>query len=143
MTAADLEATIRADPAADLADSAAAIPVAEARRATGNMAQRVDTLDQLVEKLKKALGADLVSVILYGSAAAGDHQGKFSDINVLCLLSLITPVHLGLTVTVFRWWRELGNPSPLLLTEQEVQSCTDCFAEIIGAESQRRPICAM
>ena len=92
------------------------------------MAQRVDTLDQLVEKLKKALGADLVSVILYGSAAAGDHQGKFSDINVLCVLSRITPVQLGLTETVFRWWRELGNPSPLLLTEQEVQSCTDCFA---------------
>ena len=86
------------------------------------------TLDQLVEKLKTALGADLVSVILYGSAAAGDHQGKFSDINVLCVLSRITPVQLGLTETVFRWWREQGNPAPLLLTGHEVQTCTDCFA---------------
>ena len=92
------------------------------------MTQRVDTLDQLVEKLRKSLGADLVSVILYGSVAAGDHQGKFSDINVLCVLSQITPVQLGLTETVFRWWREQGNPSPLLLTEREVQTCTDCFA---------------
>jgi hypothetical protein len=87
-----------------------------------------DALDQLVEKLGKALGADLVSVVLYGSAAAGDHSGKFSDYNVLCVLSRITPVQLGASEAVFRWWRERGNPSPLLLTEHEVQTSTDCFA---------------
>ena len=32
------------------------------------------------------------------------------------------------TEPVFRWWREQGNPSPLLLTEHEVQTSTDCFA---------------
>jgi hypothetical protein len=85
-------------------------------------------LDPLVEKLKKALGPDLVSVVLYGSAAAGDHNEKFSDFNVLCVLSRITPAQLGSTETIFRWWRELGNPAPLLLTEHEVQTSTDCFA---------------
>src|ERR1019366_9846504 len=85
-------------------------------------------LDQLVEKLNKALGADLVSVVLYGSAAVGDHQDKFSDYNVLCVLSQITPVHLGATETVFRWWQQQGNPAPLLLTEHEVKTSTDCFA---------------
>ena len=43
-------------------------------------------LDQLVEKLSKALGDELVSVVLYGSAASGDHDEKFSDYNVLCVL---------------------------------------------------------
>jgi hypothetical protein len=85
-------------------------------------------LDQLVERLRKALGSDLISVVLYGSAAVGDHNGKFSDYNVLCVLSLITPAQLGATETVFRWWREQGNPSPLLLTEEEVRTSTDCFA---------------
>src|SRR5580698_6950700 len=85
-------------------------------------------LDPLVEKLKKALGPDLVSVVLYGSAAAGDHNEKFSDFNVLCVLSRITPAQLGATGPIFRWWRELGNPAPLLLTEHEVQTSTDCFA---------------
>jgi hypothetical protein len=85
-------------------------------------------LDPLVEKLKKALGSDLVSVVLYGSAAAGDHNEKFSDFNVLCVLTRITPAQLGATETIFRWWRELGNPAPLLLTEHEVQTSTDCFA---------------
>jgi hypothetical protein len=85
-------------------------------------------LDSLVEKLRKALGNDLVSVVLYGSAAVGDHHEKFSDYNVLCVLTQITPAQLGATETVFRWWREQGNPAPLLLTENEVRTSTDCFA---------------
>jgi predicted nucleotidyltransferase len=85
-------------------------------------------LDQLVEKLRKAFGADLVSVVLYGSAAVGDHNENFSDYNVLCVLSQLTPAHLGASEKIFRWWRELGNPSPLLLTEDEVRTSTDCFA---------------
>lgn len=86
------------------------------------------SLDSLVEKLRSSLGPDLVSVVLYGSAAAGDHEEKFSDYNVLCVLSQITPVQLGATESIFRWWREQGNPAPLLLTEQEVRTSTDCFA---------------
>jgi hypothetical protein len=86
------------------------------------------TVQQLVEKLQKAYGDRLVSIVLYGSAAAGDHQEKFSDYNVLCVLSRIGPRELSDSETIFRWWRELGSPSPLLLTEQEVETSTDCFA---------------
>jgi hypothetical protein len=86
------------------------------------------TLEQLVEKLQKAHGSDLVSVILYGSAAAGDHDEKFSDYNVLCVLRRITPSQLAASEGIFRWWREAGNPAPLLLTEDEVRTSTDCFA---------------
>jgi len=85
-------------------------------------------LDQLVERLQKALGTDLVSVVLYGSAAVGDYDEKFSDYNVLCVLGQITPEQLGATGPIFRWWREQGNPAPLLLTENEVRTSTDCFA---------------
>lgn len=85
-------------------------------------------LDQLVEKLRKALSEDLVSVVLYGSAVSGDHHEKFSDYNVLCVLQQITPAQLRAAETVFRWWREQGNPAPLLLTQHEVETSTDCFA---------------
>jgi hypothetical protein len=44
------------------------------------------------------------------------------------VLSRITPTQLAATEMVFRWWRAQGNPSPLLLTRQEVETCTDCFA---------------
>jgi hypothetical protein len=85
-------------------------------------------LAELVQKLTKALGADLVSVVLYGSAASGNHHERFSDFNVLCVLKQIAPTHLRATESIFRWWREQGNPAPLLLTEHEVQTSTDCFA---------------
>lgn len=84
-------------------------------------------LTQLVDRLKKAYGDRLKSVILYGSAAAGDHHGKYSDINVLCVLAEVTPRELGESTAIVRWWREKGNPSPLMLTEEEVRDSTDCF----------------
>lgn len=87
-----------------------------------------EPLDQLVEKLRQALAADLVSVILYGSAAAGDHNEKFSDYNVLCVLAQITPDQMRAAEPVFRWWRAQGNPAPLLMTEHEVRTSADCFA---------------
>jgi hypothetical protein len=84
-------------------------------------------LNQLVDRLKKAYGEGLVSVVLYGSAAADDHQPKFSDLNVLCVLNQVTRRELFASEEVFCWWRERGNPSPLLLTESEIASSTDCF----------------
>ena len=85
-------------------------------------------LNELLEKLTKALGDHVVSVVLYGSAAAGDHHQGFSDLNVLCVLDRVTPNELEQSEPVFRWWREKNNPAPLLLSEHEVQTSTDCFA---------------
>ena len=60
-------------------------------------------------------GEQLVSIVLYGSAAVGDHSGRFSDINVFCVLNRVTPRELEGAEPILRWWRELGNPSPLLM----------------------------
>jgi predicted nucleotidyltransferase len=84
-------------------------------------------LDDLVRRLTKAFSDRLVSVVLYGSAAVGDHVGRYSDINVLCVLNEVTTRELAAAEPVFRWWRELDNPAPLLLTEEEVRTSTDCF----------------
>ena len=84
-------------------------------------------LNQLCDKLRASFSDRLVSVVLYGSAAAGDYT-KYSDLNILCVLSRLTPREMGESESVFRWWREQGNPSPLLLTEEEVRASTDCFA---------------
>ena len=84
-------------------------------------------LSELVERLKKAHGGRLVSVILYGSAALPEGKDKYSDYNVLCVLQQVTPDELEDAEPVFRWWREKQNPSPLLLSEREVVTSTDCF----------------
>jgi hypothetical protein len=85
-------------------------------------------LMRLVEKLKAAYGESLVSVILYGSAASGEHHARFSDFNVLCVLARLTPHELAAGEDIFRWWREQGSPAPLLLSEAEMERSTDCFA---------------
>jgi len=84
-------------------------------------------VEQLVEKLRNAYGDRLVSLVLYGSAAAGDRQEDFSDYNVLCVLTRITPRELSDSEPIFRWWREHGSPSPLLLSQQEVETSANCF----------------
>ncbi|MBZ5585759.1 MAG: hypothetical protein LAQ30_26900 [Acidobacteriia bacterium] len=85
-------------------------------------------LTQLVERLQAAYGPRLVSVVLYGSAAGGEHHPRYSDFNVLCVLTEIGTAELGAGQDLFRWWREQSSPSPLLLTEGELATCTDCFA---------------
>jgi hypothetical protein len=85
-------------------------------------------LEQLVEKLQAAFSERLVAVVLYGSAAAGDRQPKFSDYNVLCVLTQIARAELAASEPTFQWWRAQGSPAPLLLTEAEVAGSTDCFA---------------
>jgi len=85
-------------------------------------------LNQLVERLKSAYAERLVSVVLYGSAVTGEHNPKFSDVNVLCVLTEVTTREMGASEEIFRWWREKGSPSPLLLGEAELTASTDCFA---------------
>ncbi len=84
-------------------------------------------LNQLTQKLRDTYGERLVSVLLYGSAAVGDHEGRYSDINVLCVLREVTLRELGESAPVFSWWRRLGNPAPLLFGLEEFRTSSDCF----------------
>ena len=96
-------------------------------------------LQDLVDRLRKAQRDRLVSVILYGSAATGNHHGQFSDLNVLCVLTRVTPAELADAEPIFKWWRSFGNPSPLLLSEEEVRDATDCFPiEFHDMQERRR-----
>lgn len=97
-------------------------------------------LAELVERLQKAYGPKLISVVLFGSAAVGDRTEKFSDLNVLCVLTELGLEELAAGEGVLRWWRELGNPSPLLLSEEEVRTSTDCFPIEFHDIKQRRRI---
>jgi len=84
-------------------------------------------LTNLVSRLQAAFGENLASVVLYGSAAVGDWNENSSDLNILCALQRLTPHELAQSEPVFRWWREQGNPAPLLMSAEEVRTSTDCF----------------
>ncbi|HUF26867.1 MAG TPA: nucleotidyltransferase domain-containing protein [Gemmatimonadaceae bacterium] len=84
-------------------------------------------LEQLVEQLRLAYGADLRAVVLYGSAAAGEHIPDRSDYNVLVISDSITAAHLRAAGAIAAAWAEGGNPPPLTLTTAEWSGSADIF----------------
>ena len=85
------------------------------------------TLDELVAQLRAAYGAQLSCVVLYGSAATGDHVEKKSDYNVLVLLEAIGANTLTAASSVARSWHDAGNPPPLTMTVSEWRRSSDVF----------------
>src|SRR6476469_4998356 len=85
------------------------------------------TLDELVSQLKKAFGDGLQAVVLYGSAAAGEHIPKRSDYNVLVIVRELGLPELEREAAIARAWAEAGNPPPLTLTASEWRGSSDIF----------------
>ena len=85
------------------------------------------TLDELVTQLRAAYGAELRAVVLYGSAAAGEHIANKSDYNVLVIVDTLALDRLRAAAAVARAWGEAGNPAPLTLTTSEWRGSADIF----------------
>jgi hypothetical protein len=85
------------------------------------------TLDELVSQLRAAYGTSLQAVVLYGSAAAGEHIPKKSDYNVLVIVDDLDASRLAAASAVSRAWAEAGNPAPLTLTTSEWRGSSDIF----------------
>lgn len=85
------------------------------------------TLDELVTQLQSAYGAALTSVVLYGSAATGEHIAKKSDYNVLVLLERVDTTTLAAASSIARSWRDAGNPPPMTMTTAEWRRSSDIF----------------
>ena len=98
-----------------------------------------ETLDQLIKNLREAHGENLASIVLYGSAAAGDHVSKRSDHNLLIALSRITTQDLHAAHAAMREWEKLGQPIPIYFTVAELQDAADVFPiEFHQMEKARR-----
>ncbi len=85
------------------------------------------TPQTLTERLQRVCGARLQSVMLFGSAAAGDHEGARSDYNVLIVLDRLGLEELTVLSPLARAWVKGGNPSPLLLTKMELAKAAEVF----------------
>jgi predicted nucleotidyltransferase len=84
-------------------------------------------LSGLVEDLRATHGDNLASVVLYGSAAAGDHIELRSDYNLLIALHRITPEDLRQAQAPMREWQRLGHPLPVYFTVEELSDAADVF----------------
>lgn len=86
-----------------------------------------DALNGLLRDLQATHGDNLASVVLYGSAAAGDHIELRSDYNLLITLKQITPQDLRLSQAPMREWQRLGHPLPVYFTAEELSDAADVF----------------
>jgi hypothetical protein len=97
------------------------------------------TLEQLVQDLRAAHGDNLAAVVLYGSAAAGDHHELRSDHNLLIALKRISPDDLNVAETAMREWQKLKQQIPVYFTVDELQSAADVFPiEFLQMEKARK-----
>ncbi len=105
------------------------------------MPKKIDstTLEQLLNDLRAAHGDNLSSVVLYGSAAAGDHIEMRSDHNLLIALNRITSEDLRLAQAPISEWQDLGQPMPVYFTVAELQDAADVFPiEFLQMEKARK-----
>ena len=86
-----------------------------------------EALGGLVEDLRATHGNNLACVVLYGSAAAGDHVELRSDYNILIALHRITPEDLRQAQAPMREWQRLGHPLPVYFTVEELSDAADVF----------------
>lgn len=96
-------------------------------------------LTDLVTRLKNAAGSNLLSVILYGSAATGEFHPGHSDLNVLCIMQSLSGDDLSKLHAASAWWAKKGHPAPLFFTLSELQHSADIFAiELLDIKAAHR-----
>jgi predicted nucleotidyltransferase len=84
-------------------------------------------LQALVRDLAQALGPRLKSVVLYGSAARGDHHPAASDLNVILVLESLVPASLEALAPAVRRFVRKGHPVPRLFSPALIAASADSF----------------
>lgn len=95
--------------------------------------------ENFTETLKEVCGDNLCSVVLYGSAAAGDYKDKGSDYNLLVMLNDLHPATLRSLAKPVAAWEKAGNPPPLLFTGKRLSEAADVFPiELLDMRDARK-----
>jgi len=96
-------------------------------------------LTDMVTRLKNAAGSNLLSVILYGSAATEEFHPGHSDLNVLCIMQSLGRDDLSKLHVASAWWAKKGHPAPLFFTLNELHHSADIFAiELLDIKAAHR-----
>lgn len=119
---------------------AGAVPAEEEPVAGGNiMSKNLTSPELFTSQACQALPEQIESIILFGSAAAGDYLPGTSDFDLLLILRHVTTAELNaLSPLIQRWYRE-GNPLPLIFTGEQLALSVDTFAaEFLEMKQSRR-----
>jgi len=88
-------------------------------------------IDAFVAGAKEALGDDLVSIVLFGSAAEGRMRAT-SDVNLVVVLARFTPERADKLRAAFRLANATIRLEAMFLLESEIAAATEAFAVKFG-----------
>ncbi|HYL93016.1 MAG TPA: hypothetical protein VEW69_07645 [Alphaproteobacteria bacterium] len=96
-------------------------------------------LNALVNDLKRDAGTNLVSVVLYGSAASEEFHQDYSDVNVLGIVRVLDAPALKQLAAAVKSWTRHKHPAPLFFRRDELEQAADVFAiEMLDIQQQHR-----
>jgi predicted nucleotidyltransferase len=86
-----------------------------------------DIFPDIIESYKGVYGDDLISIILYGSAAGDDYNPGRSDLNFLIVLSEAAIDHLDRAIGIVSRWKKKNVAVPLFMTRSYIASSLDSY----------------
>ncbi len=86
-----------------------------------------DIFPDIINDYKTIYGDDLISVILYGSAAGDDYNPGKSDLNFLIVLSEEIIDHLDKAIQTVSRWQKKNVAIPLFMTKAYIESSLDSY----------------
>src|ERR1700735_4170077 len=96
-------------------------------------------INDFVSRLRSAAGANLESVVLFGSAVAGDFHPEFSNVNLFCVIRDSSFGALQALAPAVKWWDGQKQPPPLFMTRDEIERSADVFTiELIDVKQNHR-----
>lgn len=97
------------------------------------------TIEKFAHEIQTLYGDDLVSLVLYGSAAGTDFVPDRSDLNFLVVLQRVTPEALRKAMPLVRDWHRQRIATPLFVDPEFLQSSLDVFPiEFSDMQEQHR-----
>src|SRR5260370_5372156 len=96
-------------------------------------------ISEFVTRLREAAGANVESVILFGSAVVGDFDPEFWTVNLFCVIRDSSFAALQALVPAVKWWDSQKQPPPLFMTRHEIARSVDVFTiELIDMQQHHR-----
>jgi hypothetical protein len=89
---------------------------------------QTEILDDMVQHLRTAGGDSLLSVILYGAEARGDHYESVQDLYLLIVLKDLELETLAPLRNPIKRWLKKGNPMPRFFSPSLIADASDVFS---------------
>jgi predicted nucleotidyltransferase len=125
--------------------AAAAAPIATFKERNDPMAKipkdPEEIFADITDDFKTAFRDDLLSIILYGSAAGADYLPGKSDINLLIILTDKGIDNLDRAIEPFKRWRKRNVATPLFMTRSYLDSSLDSYpVEFLNMKQNHRTL---